>query len=71
MNEAENLLFANVSTEGQDWQWMKAKNKKINFAPKDVRLFNVKTKGFDGYEPVDGTGGLLIADRPGLFGRED
>lgn len=58
--EAENLIFANVTVTEQAWQWMQPKNGRGNFVPTDVRLFAVKCAGFSGFDEIDGSRGLTI-----------
>jgi hypothetical protein len=57
----ENVLFINVQTPNQEWQWATPKNKRQIFQPKDVRLYGVKNLGFSGYDVSDGSKGLLIS----------
>jgi len=61
--DMENVVFADVSTGSQTWQWVSPKNKTNMFRPKAVRLFSVKTAGMSGYDaPAEGDGALLISE---------
>ncbi|MCR5414871.1 MAG: hypothetical protein K6F50_09150 [Kiritimatiellae bacterium] len=56
----ENVIFARVRIEGQNWEWVKQVSMRENVKPKEVRLFDVKAGMFSGYGTTDGSEGLTV-----------
>ena len=56
----ENVMFDHVSAKGHHWLWMTAKNGRGNVKPNGVLMTGCEFGSMDGYEPLDGSAGIML-----------
>ena len=56
----DNILFVNVKISGQGLVWMQSKNGRTDVIPRDVRFFGCDIPAMSGFEPLDGSSGILV-----------
>ncbi|MBE6382776.1 MAG: hypothetical protein E7049_07175 [Lentisphaerae bacterium] len=58
----DNLLFRNLKIEGQDWVWMQGNDGRAAVIARDVRFLGCSIPQMSGFEPLDGSHGILVTE---------